>query len=117
VNNPFRNAPCIGHADAFFPPHGGNYDAAKAICATCPPSIFEACREAGRHEEFGMWAGTRPEDRNFGVGDGSGDRLCRGCGVRVTPGSSRNPRLYCEDPCRKRHNKRTAMARRASTAA
>ncbi len=65
-------AACVGEARLFFSPDRYERDEAKArriakakaICATCP--VIERCREEGRREEFGVWAGlTAPERKRW----------------------------------------------------
>lgn len=41
---------------------------AVAICNTCP--IRRQCRDEHRHERFGVWGGTTPEDRGFKLATG-----------------------------------------------
>lgn len=43
---------------------------AKAICARCP--IRRQCLDEHRHERFGVWGGTTPEERGFRSGAGAG---------------------------------------------
>lgn len=40
------------------------YAEASKLCATCP--VIEPCREAGRTEHDGMWAGESPGPRRTG---------------------------------------------------
>lgn len=57
-------AACIGRAKLFFPRHGGNFDAAKAICRSCP--VRQDCLdEALRlNIEWGIWGGLSRPQRN-----------------------------------------------------
>ena len=62
-------AACRGRTEAFFPTidvHAKRgdpdpYAEARKLCAACP--VVEPCREAGRSEHHGMWAGTTPGQR------------------------------------------------------
>jgi hypothetical protein len=57
--------PCRVAPDRWFPDSGGNAIAelAKRACLTCP--VLVACRRWGlHHEEFGIWGGMSPKERN-----------------------------------------------------
>lgn len=65
-------AACIGHPlHLFFPdkPDGRKaVDAARAICATCPVQaecLNYVMNGTGGWQEFGVWAGTSPEERRI----------------------------------------------------
>jgi len=60
-----QDAACVGADDeAFFPEKGGNATAAKRICARCP--VREQCLQHALEtgEEFGVWGGLAPWERN-----------------------------------------------------
>ena len=55
---------CVGvNPDLFFPGHGGDVSAAKAICAECPvkvPCLTYALQEGIKH---GIWGGRSEKER------------------------------------------------------
>lgn len=61
------------HADFWHPPFSGDrvnkeseyYEVAKAVCFQCP--LLEECAQEGKDEEYGMWGGWTPRERNKGV--------------------------------------------------
>ena len=64
---------CQGkHHDIWFPPLSGErtesedkyYAVAKMVCEHCP--VQRACRIQGMDEEWGVWGGTDPKDRQRG---------------------------------------------------
>ncbi len=79
-------ASCKGKTDLFFPPgecggHSVNaawYQAAKAICRTCP--VIEPCREFGivSGERFGVFGGLDPGERRRFRANGVADRMAVG---------------------------------------
>ncbi len=63
-------AACLGHASLFFcnhyepePQRLRREAKAKALCAGC--QVIEQCREEGRNERFGIWAGTTARERGY----------------------------------------------------
>jgi WhiB family redox-sensing transcriptional regulator len=61
----WSSAACKGHdLKLFFPdPRSTNYDAARAICSSCP--VIEPCLAAAleRGDQFGMFGGKSPQER------------------------------------------------------
>ena len=55
---------CVGdERNLWFPDAGGSTRAARQVCARC--SVKQQCLDyALVHEEFGIWGGMSPEQRN-----------------------------------------------------
>lgn len=50
------------HARLFDSPEAPDQRKAAALCITSDCPVFDLCHELGRGEEYGIWAGTRPND-------------------------------------------------------
>lgn len=61
-------AACHGLTSLFFPERGESLAAARAVCKTC--TVTAQCKEAGRHEHFGVWAGQAERGRRRDRRDG-----------------------------------------------
>jgi hypothetical protein len=48
-------------AAVFFPDHGGNYAQGRQVCEACPVRL--QCAQASRDEEYGLWDGMSPAQR------------------------------------------------------
>ncbi len=58
----WTDAACRGVGSAvFFLDRGGDTRPALALCAECP--VTSECAAAGAGEDFGVWAGTTPQQR------------------------------------------------------
>jgi hypothetical protein len=92
-----REAACVGKVDLFFPRPGDFVSAARAkqLCDSCP--VFDECDEAGRSEQFGIWAGLSARDRRPSRRRAAQLRSeCRWCGDRITVAGW----YYCSPSCR-----------------
>ncbi|MFB7185233.1 WhiB family transcriptional regulator [Streptomyces sp. NPDC056230] len=54
--------PCSRNPELWFSEASKDVLTAKAECALCP--AFEACRELGADEPFGVWGGQSAKDRD-----------------------------------------------------
>lgn len=54
-------AACKGMTDLFFTDTAAGRRIARDICDECP--VFKPCAEAGRDEDYGLWAGKSPGQR------------------------------------------------------
>lgn len=82
--------------EAFFPKRGGDsaqtVEAARTVCRHCP--VLAECREAGRTEKHGIWAGQTVDERGKRT---STTRVVR---VHGTINGYRQHDRYEERPCR-----------------
>lgn len=101
---------CAGVDPAvFFPDVGGNADAARAICNTCP--ITEQCLQwaIDNREKYGVWGGLVEEERRRLIRTGRIHAkpqfiYCEECGTRVEINTRFGPkRRFCSRTCNDRH--------------